>query len=41
MNYQIISGVSASVLSVIAFISYYWNTIKGKTKPHPHWVEQE
>lgn len=40
MNYQIIAGVSASVLSVFPFTSYTWNTIKGKTNPHPHLVEQ-
>lgn len=38
MNYQIIAGVSASVLSVFPFISYYWN--KRGDESAPHLVEQ-
>lgn len=34
-NYQLIFGVIASVLSVVAFTPYVMNTAKGKTKPHP------
>lgn len=32
---QLFFGVLASILSIIAFTPYVFNTIKGKTKPHP------
>ncbi|USI65386.1 hypothetical protein QR692_10360 [Lactococcus petauri] len=34
-EFQIIFGVAASLLSIIAFTPYVINTAKGKTKPHP------
>lgn len=34
-EYQLVFGVIASILSVIAFTPYVVNTAKGKTKPHP------
>ena len=34
MNYQTIAGVSASVLSVFTFISYYWNERGDESAPH-------
>lgn len=34
-EYQVIFGVIASIISIVAFTPYVINTIKGRNKPHP------
>jgi len=35
MNYKLVAGILASVLSIIAFTPYVIHTAQGKTRPHP------